>query len=336
MLVMEGQRDDYHPNLAALDAVGIPWEWLDVQSLDQRVPGLSRSRFGPPVPATDPGFGEAVPGALAGAIFIPAAGYVNDPQLAARNLYAAAIGRGAQFRFRQAVTGVLRRSDRACGVVLASGEVIEAPVVINAAGPHSAAINALAGIDGQMAIRTRPQRHEVAWLRKPATLADREIGFLADLDSGFYTRSDGADLLIGTTDPACDAVEVVDPDDHNPALTSQWTLQVMRAAQRLEGLQIENRARGTVGVYDVSDDWIPVYDRSPLPGFFLAIGTSGNQFKNAPYIGDLMLAIVRQELDGQDHDHHPAQLDLPETGQRIDLGFYSRNRVLRATRSVLA
>ena len=28
---------------------------------------------------------------------------------------------------------------------------------------------------------------------------------------------------------------------------------------------------------DVSDDWIPIYDQSSLPGYYMAIGTSGNQ-----------------------------------------------------------
>jgi sarcosine oxidase subunit beta len=110
----------------------------------------------------------------------------------------------------------------------------------------------------------------------------------------------------------------------------------MRAAQRIEGLAIEGRARGTVGLYDVSDDWIPVYDKSPLSGYFVAIGTSGNQFKNAPYIGELMLAIVRHELSGFDHDQAPASLHLAEIGQTIDLRFYSRNRPKQSTRSVLA
>jgi len=30
---------------------------------------------------------------------------------------------------------------------------------------------------------------------------------------------------------------------------------------------------------DVSDDWIPIYDKSDLKGYYQAIGTSGNQFR---------------------------------------------------------
>ena len=34
--------------------------------------------------------------------------------------------------------------------------------------------------------------------------------------------------------------------------------------------------RGVVDLYDVSDDWIPIYDRTDLDGFYVAIGSSGN------------------------------------------------------------
>lgn len=334
ILVMEGEWDDYAANLAALDDVGVPWEKLDRHQLSTRLPGLSPNRFGPPVPMRDARLGAAVAGALDGAIFIAAAGHVNDPQLAARNLWAAAVAHGARFLFGERVTNLLTGSGRASGAVLASGDQIHAPVLINAAGPHSAVLNRMAGIE--MPIRTRAQRHEVAYVRKPAGLSKSGVGFLADLDSGFYARSDGNDLLIGTTDPACDVPEIVDPDHDDPAFTDQWTLEVLRAAQRIEGLAIENRARGTVGLYDVSDDWIPVYDKTPLLGYLVAIGTSGNQFKNAPYVGELMLAIARQALAGIDHDLEPASLHLAELKKTIDLRFYSRNRPKQSTRSVLA
>ena len=100
----------------------------------------------------------------------------------------------------------------------------------------------------------------------------------------------------------------------------------------LPDLAIENSGRGIVGLYDVSDDWIPVYDRTELAGYFVAIGTSGNQFKNAPLIGDIMLEIITAD----DHDQQPATLKLPHVERTIDLSFFSRNRTVQQTASVLA
>ncbi len=87
-------------------------------------------------------------------------------------------------------------------------------------------------------------------------------------------------------------------------------------------------AQGVVGLYDATPDWNPIYDKSSLPGYYMAIGTSGNQFKNAPVIGDLMAELITACEAGQDHDIDPVQFYLPELKRSIDIGFYSRNRVL--------
>ena len=87
-----------------------------------------------------------------------------------------------------------------------------------------------------------------------------------------------------------------------------------------------NRPRGVAGVYDVSDDWTPIYDRTEAPGFFVAIGTSGNQFKNAPVVGSLMGALIEGVAGGHDHDGDPLVFTAPHTGHVINLGAFSRRR----------
>ncbi|WP_338023590.1 alpha/beta hydrolase-fold protein [Amycolatopsis vastitatis] len=76
------------------------------------------------------------------------------------------------------------------------------------------------------------------------------------------------------------------------------------------------------GVYDVADDWTPIYDRTELEGFYLAIGTSGNQFKNAPVVGQLMTELINQVENGVDHDASPVRFRAPRTGLEIDLGAF--------------
>jgi glycine/D-amino acid oxidase-like deaminating enzyme len=41
-------------------------------------------------------------------------------------------------------------------------------------------------------------------------------------------------------------------------------------------------------------DWVPIYDKSALPGFCMAVGTSGNQFKNAGPVGNMMATLIQQ------------------------------------------
>ena len=125
----------------------------------------------------------------------------------------------------------------------------------------------------------------------------------------------------------------MDPDSYFDSFTEQWTLQTLRAAQRFPDLAIPNTARGTVGIYDVSEDWIPIYDRTEIDGYFVAIGTSGNQFKNAPLIGEVMAQIIER---GDQHDTSPASLSLQHIQREIDLGFFSRHRTVQNLSGVLA
>jgi len=331
VLVRNGTEHLYENNLAMLDKVGVEFHRLSPQEIKKIYPGISLAAFGPPKCQHEEGFGEPVSGNITSGIFIPASGYVSDPQLAARNLQVAAEHEGSTFSFNVRVTNILREGGVISGVELDRGDIIRAPMVVNAAGPHSFAINDLAGITSSLKIKTKPHRHEVAYLKAPFGY-QQNAGFIVDLDAGVYQRPDSGDMLIGSADPNCDPPDVVNPDDYNDQFTAQWTTQAIRAAQRWPELGIENNARGTVGLYDVSDDWIPIYDRTDLPGFYLAIGTSGNQFKNAPVVGDLMADVIENRV----HDSAPSLMNLTNLKRSIDLSFYSRHRDVQETASVMA
>jgi len=328
MLLAEGDMQGFANSLAAMREVGVNFELLSAALTGERFPAFDLSSYGPPKAPDDPAFGVANPVPLAGGIFIKEAGYVGDPQLAAHNLQRAAESLGARFRFNTRVALVNRASGRVMGVTTVDGEEITAPVVVNVAGPHSGAINGLAGVLEDMHVTTRPMRHEVAHVPLPRDFAPGHYRcVVGDGDAGVYMRPDiGDNILVGSLDPPCDEREYVDADHYNSELTEQWTRQLWRAAQRIPSLPIPNRAQGLVGLYDATPDWIPVYDKSSLPGFYMAVGTSGNQFKNAPVIGDLMATLIAACEDGQDHDNDPVSFHLPGLNRTIDLGFFSRRR----------
>jgi glycine/D-amino acid oxidase-like deaminating enzyme len=135
-------------------------------------------------------------------------------------------------------------------------------------------------------------------------------------------------LLVGGAEPACDPLQWLEnPDDAGSQPTSEvFAAQVTRAARRLPGLTIPNRPAGIVGVYDVADDWTPIYDRTAIDGCYVAIGTSGNQFKNAPAVGRLMARLIDAVERGADHDNDPVEFVGEHTGLRIDLSAFSRKR----------
>ena len=133
--------------------------------------------------------------------------------------------------------------------------------------------------------------------------------------------------MIGSEDPECDPHQWIDDDtDYNREFTEQWSTQALRYAQRVPSLGIPSQTRGIVDLYDASTDWIPIYDRSSLPGFYMACGSSGNQYKNAPIAGKLVAELVEFCEAGNDHDTNPLQFELPYIGKSVDAGFYSRMR----------
>jgi len=83
----------------------------------------------------------------------------------------------------------------------------------------------------------------------------------------------------------------------------------------------------------VSDDWIPIYDRTDLAGFYVAIGSSGNQFKNAPVAGYCMAELIEAVEGGHDHDADPVMVTGVYTGLEMDMGFYRRNREINPNSS---
>ena len=84
-------------------------------------------------------------------------------------------------------------------------------------------------------------------------------------------------------------------------------------------------------LYDASSDWVPVYDRTELDGFCVAIGTNGNQFKNTGVAGSLISELVAVVEDGLNHDSCPLVIKDRYTGLPKEVGFFSRNRDPTAT-----
>ncbi|MCU9837746.1 FAD-binding oxidoreductase [Ruegeria sp. WL0004] len=309
--------------------LGIPFEEWTADQVLTRLPIYALDSFAPARRLDDPEFGKPNGGRMGGAVFWPNGGYVTDPALSAQNLMAAAERHGARVRTGAEVAAILQAGGRVSGVRLASGKEIHAPVVINVAGPGSSVINRMAGVTGDMTIQTRPLRQEVVHVPAPEGFDFETQGtIVSDSDIACYCRPEhGNHILIGSEDPECDPHQWCEDDmQYNRDFTDQWTTQVMRFAQRVPSLGIPSKTRGVVDLYDASTDWIPIYDKSSLPGFYMACGTSGNQYKNAPIAGKMMAALVRYCEEGGDHDTAPLQFDLPYIGRSIDVGFYSRKR----------
>ena len=320
----------------ALDEFGVGYLELEPAEIKRYLPNVNLASYFPQKWVDDPEFGNPTADTIPGALWIPESGYISDPKLSTHNVMVAAQAKGADFLFKAQVVDILKKSGRTAGVKLADGTEIKAPVVVNVAGPHSCIINRIAGVEESMNIKTRPMKQEVAHVPAPEGMNWERDGYmLSDGDIGCYSRPEvGNHFLIGSEDPECDPhLWVGDPDNYDQNFTDQFKCMVMREAMRISDLTVPNQYQGVVDLYDCSDDWIPIYDKSDLPGFYMAVGTSGNQYKNAPVVGTIMAELIDACEKGRDHDKDPFQFYLKYTRRNLNVGFYSRNRKINADSS---
>ncbi len=335
LVTHDGDKSAINTSCEQLSKLNIPWQSWSTDQVKQHFPGLNLQAYAPPRRPEDEQFGEANGTLVHDCLWTPDAGYVSDPSQAAVNMKEAAEQFGAQFLFNQNITDIVKTASRASGVCLEDGTTIKAPIIVNAAGPYSSVINRLAGVTNEMTVQGRPMRQEVCHLPRPSgiTHTEDEQLMIVDIDIGTYFRSEpGNSLLVGSTEPACDKLEWIDnADDYQDGPTEQWTALAYRTAQRITELRIPGQASGITGIYDATEDWTPIFDKSSLDGFYMACGTSGNQFKNGPTAGELMAGLIEYNEKGHDHDSEPFQFTCNYTSNSIDTSAFSRLRKIHKT-----
>ncbi|MEY3413562.1 MAG: hypothetical protein RJA79_437 [Actinomycetota bacterium] len=316
------------------DDLKIPYEILSADQLRKKFPALDANSYWPPKRIDDPAFGDDAVGELSG-LYDPLSGFMDDPMLAAHNLINAAKVLGAQTRFKEEVVAIIRDGSRVSGVTLASGERIEAPIVVNAAGPHASKINKIAGVLDEMNIRHRPLRQEVYVAPAPTGFKlEDNVPVVADLDTGIYFRPHlGGTINLGGTEPACDELHWIDDaDDWREETTVEiWETMMLRLARRMPDFGVPVSPSGIGALYDATDDWVPIYDRSSIDGYFMACGTSGNQFKNAPMAATFIRLLIEAAESGRNHDQDPISYIGPRSGRAINVGAFSRLREVQNT-----
>jgi sarcosine oxidase, subunit beta len=270
-LVLDAPGSRRQATLDQFRRIGIHCEQLTATDIRRRFPEMSTQSFWPPKTPDDPAFWDDGHGEIGGYL-TPDAGYIDDPQLAARNIMSAAQHAGVTFLFGRLVRHVNTTRDQVAGVELDTGDTIHGPIVVNAGGPASDRLNQLAGVTGDMTVRGRPLRTETHEIPAPPGFRTGRGGvFVTDADLGVAFRPHGLDRLhISSLEPDCDPLEWAgDPWSYNSTPTQRaCDRQTLRVARRLPALRIPPRPCGTGALYDVTPDWRPIFDCSALPGYY--------------------------------------------------------------------
>jgi FAD-dependent oxidoreductase domain-containing protein 1 len=218
----------------------------------------------------------------------PDDGYAN-PREVLRGFGAGARAAGVEYVSAD-VTAVRRERGRIAGVTFASGEHIDTPVVVNAAGPFAACVARLAGVEQpvhpvrQHLFRCDLPRH---WpYRWPMTIDPGGVHWRHDdpVEPGQPDR-----IILAKT-------KLDEPEGENFACDdSRWLGDFYPdLVRRVPAFRDVRLVEGWAGLYEMTPDHNPMIGEHPqLPGFFMANGFSGHGLMMAPATGKVVSELIR-------------------------------------------
>lgn len=196
---------------------------------------------------------------------------------------------GARFDFQRAAIGLRRQGDAIVGVQTSRGP-IDAPMIVNAAGPHAAEVARWADID----LPVQPVRRH-CFTTRPLSFVHDRMPMIVDMSSGVYMHRESGGMLMGLANP-----------DEPPGFDTSvnWDLLprvVEPAVRRIPALEAAEIAHAWAGLYETTPDHNAVLGPpASVRGFMLANGFSGHGFMQAPAVGQLIAEWIvhgRPSLD---------------------------------------
>jgi glycine/D-amino acid oxidase-like deaminating enzyme len=215
----------------------------------------------------------------------------------------AAVQKGVTYR-HDMVVGIDHDSRRVKAVRLASGDIVAAGVVINAAGPRAAEVAAMAGFE----LPVEPRRR-FSFMFSAQTPLEQELPLTID-PAGVHFLRHGAYYLAGC---APDLDVAVAPDNFEMDLTI-WQDKVWPAlAHRVPAFEAVRVEREWVGhyAYNILDANAVIGPHPDMPNFYFMNGFSGHGLQQSPAMGR---GIAEHIISG--------------AYQTLDLGAFGFQRVL--------
>jgi len=197
------------------------------------------------------------------------------------------------------VTDLQRRGGRWC--LSAGTSVVDADIVVNAAGAWADQIAMLAGLEP---LGITPKRRTAFLVRPPETVDHREWPVTIDVEETFYFKPDAGMILASPADEtpmeACD----VQPDELDIAIA-------VDRIQQVADLPVRTIGRSWAGLRSFSADKTPVLGFDPrLDGFFWLAGQGGYGIQTAPAMAQLAAHLISGQPHRLDLDSDAALRDL--------------------------
>lgn len=265
----------------------VPVEWLQPEEIARRFPFLHTAD-------------------LRGGTFCPEDGYA-DAYSIATGFGEAARRLGLEVHFGEPAVGILKRNGAVLGIRTPKEE-LEAPAVVNAAGPYAGEVGRLAGLE----VPIVPVRRMLV-MTEPFDPISETIPMTIDVDTGFLMRKESGRVLMGWSDPD-------EPPgfrtDFDPSFVDMVTEKALARVPLLERARINVR-KSWAGLYEVTPDHHCILGEAPgLSGFFVAGGFSGHGMMHSPAAGMILADLILEGKTGL-IDPGPLRLSRFEEGDLI-------------------
>jgi glycine/D-amino acid oxidase-like deaminating enzyme len=218
---------------------------------------------------------------IVGGSFCSTDGFV-DPYSAMIGFMTWACEHGAALWKNAAVTGIARKKDRY--EVATTRDVVSTPTVVNCAGPWSAAIAQMVGID----LPVEPLRRMLV-PTEPFDQFPHTAPMIIDMSTGFHFRPESRGFLLAWNDPE-------ETPGYKTDFDAGFIEKILtRAADRVpvfENVAV-NPKRAWAGLYEMTPDHHPILGESAVvPGFFFANGFSGHGVMHSPATGKILSDLI--------------------------------------------
>jgi sarcosine oxidase, subunit beta len=254
---------------------GLNIRWLEKDELLEMAPDLN-------------------PDGLRGGTYSPEDGSAS-PLLSAHAFYRRAVSLGAQFRFGERVTGLIRRRGMVVGVRTDKGGYAT-ETVINAGGAYARTIAQMGGFD----VPVVPDSHEAGITEPVARFLEPMIVDIRPADGHrnyyFYQHKPGGVVFCITPDPPIVGTDRRETSEALP-MTAARMVEVM---PKLANVKVRRTWRG---LYPMTPDGSPIVGWSKeLEGYVHAVGMCGQGYMLGPGVGGLLSRVLLDKASQEDRE----------------------------------
>jgi sarcosine oxidase subunit beta len=267
LFIQEEDVQAFRASLTLQHRLGVMTEWLTGDEVRSRLPLMRLDD-------------------VLGATWNPQDGLV-DPNSIVQGYIAGAKRLGAKCLSDVEVTNITLKKECIHGVKTRLGE-IEAPIVVNAAGPWAAQIGGMINLD----IPVVSLRRQIA-VTTPIPWLPPDFPFIIDFAKNLYFHREGPGILTGMSN-------LKEPPSFNQQVDHEWELIHFDAAMtRMPPLEDVGISSRWAGLYEVTPDAHPILGKVPgVKGFYCINGFSGHGLMHGPICG---LLLAEEILDGKAH-----------------------------------